>query len=444
MANPDTDGLKIGDLVSLKSPKWEAFLDTEGILLEELTLSIQETDFDDCIFAVHLQRQYSASRELESFLETYASNIKSGMDDSMKQYLKALERGRDNEIRLNDVYMNNKLGQAVNFGDFIQLYHVKSRKYLVTNPKILAYAERENSKVGLSASGNINSWLQFMPRFKIDREGDRILSGAELYMRIAERPNEYIHAAEKNPRDKREVNCSMEKSSWRINVYQSANYLTLENAVLASQLVYIHDAETRSNITISREQLETLDSPDDDEHQVEEIGDDDEVKEKNIYRHEFGDIVLQPMGGDNAIDSRSVWSLESVSGVDGGPITWKSEHCRFKNLSSGLYLLQKKMKQRNAETGDVIEKIIFTTTKDTSKAGTLFHFFESNSTSKYLSKGKALQIASGPQWICRGDHEGLDFQLKSTLDKAEAVSLLINDYEQFSVDETSGNGSSAR
>ena len=278
MANPELDGLKIGDLISLKSPKWEAYLCSEGILLDDLVLSDLIEEFDDCIFAVHLQRQYSASRELESFLETYKVDSTTVLDDSMKQYLKALEKGRDNEIRLNDVYMGNKIGQSVNFGDIIQLFHVKSRKYLVTDPKNLAFAERENSKVGLHTSGNINSWLQFVPRFKIDREGDRILSGCEAYLRIAERPNEFIHAAEKLPRGQREVNCSMEKTSWRCNVYQSADFLKLETAVLTSQLVYIHDAETRSNITISTKPIESLD-----EVKVQEISDSDPTGENDDF-----------------------------------------------------------------------------------------------------------------------------------------------------------------
>ena len=205
-------GLCIGDLVSLRSVKFEAFLGAEGILIEDLIVSDDAADFDDCIFAVHLQRQYSAAHELESFLESRKED--EAMDDAAKQYLNALTKGTDNEVRLNDNYMVANVGKAVNFGDVIQLFHLKSRKYLIVNPKELATVERENSRVYLDASGNVHSWIQFMPRFKIDKEGDRILGNSEVYIRLAERPTEHIHSAEKAPKKGkyREVNCSLEKT----------------------------------------------------------------------------------------------------------------------------------------------------------------------------------------------------------------------------------------
>jgi hypothetical protein len=45
----------------------------------------------DAIFCVHLQRQYSASRELFLFLETYGMDKKNITDDSEIKYLQALE-----------------------------------------------------------------------------------------------------------------------------------------------------------------------------------------------------------------------------------------------------------------------------------------------------------------------------------------------------------------
>ena len=138
------------------------------------------------------------------------------------------------------------------------------------------------------------------------------------------------------------------------------------------------------------------------------------------------------MQGD-AVDSRSVWMLETIAIVDGGPVQWKAEHCRFKNVYSGLYLCAKKTKSV-VEDGNTVDKYILMTTRDSAKSGTQFHFFESNTNSKYLNMGKALQIASGSQWLARGEHFGLDFQLKTTGEKADAVSLLINGYVPFTLE----------
>jgi hypothetical protein len=335
-------GLCIGDLISLKAVKFDAFLGAEGILLSDLITTDSSADFDDCVFAVHLQRQYSAAKELETFMESRPED--EPMDDGAKQYLNALSKGRSNEIKLNDNYMEAEVGKAVNFGDIVQLYHIKSRKYLIVNPKELATVERENSRVHLDANGNVHSWIQFMPRFKIDKEGDRILGMSEVYIGLAERPSEFIHCAEKHPKkaEFREVNCSLEKTSWRCEIFQETSVDGVDQSVLLpGQLVYIHDAENRANLTIASTQPESLDE--EKPSQVQELPDKDGVSEHKDteegveeYQHEHGDLVLQPM--KDLVDMRSVWTVEGKDQVRGNPIVWKSDHVRFKNLATGMYV----------------------------------------------------------------------------------------------------------
>ena len=78
------------------------------------------------------------------------------MDDAAKQYHNALTKGTENEVALNDNYMVVNVGTPVNFGSDIT-FHVKSRKYLIVNPKELATVEHENSRVYLDTSGNVHS-----------------------------------------------------------------------------------------------------------------------------------------------------------------------------------------------------------------------------------------------------------------------------------------------
>ena len=80
----------------------------------------------------------------------------------------------------------------------IQLFHVKSEKYLTVSGS-LAKDERENMMVTLNTNGNIYSWLQVCPRYKIDREGDKIRNKSEVYLKVSERSNEYIHRADRDP-----------------------------------------------------------------------------------------------------------------------------------------------------------------------------------------------------------------------------------------------------
>ena len=143
---------------------------------------------------------------------------------------------------------------------FYQLFHVKSGKYLTIIPDKLANIERENVTVTLDVSGNAFSWLQVYPRFKIDKEGDRVLSNAEIYLKVAERANEFVHTADRPPLPghHREVNCALESTSWRLKIYQRSSDSIDRSTLLASQLVVISDPETRSNLTIARRRLETL------------------------------------------------------------------------------------------------------------------------------------------------------------------------------------------
>jgi hypothetical protein len=115
----DRDSLKIGDYVVFSDAVLNCFLNVEGILLEDivanevspmrphththihthihshtLTHTHTHTQIDsihDAIFCVHLQRQYSASRELNAFCEKYLMDVKNITEESEQKYLQALE-----------------------------------------------------------------------------------------------------------------------------------------------------------------------------------------------------------------------------------------------------------------------------------------------------------------------------------------------------------------
>ena len=163
----DLGGLCIGDYITLYNGRFSSFLGAEGIIKPDATANF-EGDFDDNIFSVHLQRQYSAARELEAFMINYKIDENVGkLDEGTKQYLAALENGRNNEVALNNNYLQVKSGnEVVTFGTIVQLFHLKSKKYITIDPKQLAANERENSRVYLHENGNVNSWFKLIPRFK--------------------------------------------------------------------------------------------------------------------------------------------------------------------------------------------------------------------------------------------------------------------------------------
>jgi hypothetical protein len=431
------DSLKIGDLITFKSVKWEQFLSCDGILFEDMSVSGDIRIFEDSLFAVHLQRQYSAARELVEFLAIYGSNIKNHEDQSLIKYYKALQRGRENENKLNDLYMESNHGKDVVFGDIIQLYHLKSKKYLTVCPGKLANCERENLRVMLQPNGNTFSWIQISPRFKIDREGDPIKSLAEVFLKASERTSEYVHCADRKPLPgkNREVNCSLVETAWQISIFQNSTDVN-PNILSSSDLVYINDPETRCNLTIYKPDMESLvgdgDTNEEQDEQEEQSENSDAnsqneagevVNEEVEYYHEFGDIVLQPIEKDI---SGSLWYIESDSLSEGGPIKWKTNQVRFKHLITGKYLCSKVITEAN-ELGMTPDKIIITAKDNCIDPGTLFNLNELHNITNKLSNSKALQLYQGPFWMERGEVlDDMSYQLKGCKDKSLAVNLIVN------------------
>jgi hypothetical protein len=87
----EKDVLRIGDLIFFKDALRLCNLKFEGILLEDVFETPLISNLFDSIFCVHLQRQYSASRDLNAFLENYNMNPNNIKDEGAKKYLLALQ-----------------------------------------------------------------------------------------------------------------------------------------------------------------------------------------------------------------------------------------------------------------------------------------------------------------------------------------------------------------
>lgn len=117
----DRDSLKIGDFITFQDAQLNCYLSVEGkyfdfdffklsqqfyicffsmvgILVEDIVGVEDIISLHDAIFCIHLQRQYSASRELNMFLERYNMDIKSITDESEINYLLALQVSIDDKL----------------------------------------------------------------------------------------------------------------------------------------------------------------------------------------------------------------------------------------------------------------------------------------------------------------------------------------------------------
>ena len=215
----EQDPLCIADYITIKTPNG-GFMSAEGVLDDSIVTRRTPELYDDCVFQICPQQQYSAAKELfeyKSELQADGFFDKTADEQSVAssarmvnpedeeepeeprelKILKSLETGTSNEKELNKKYFEQKRGITLQFGNTVQLLHRKSGKYLTINPKEVATTERENLSVYLSPDGgNELSWFTIIPKYKIDREGDPILlRDCVVQFELAMRKKEFLHMA---------------------------------------------------------------------------------------------------------------------------------------------------------------------------------------------------------------------------------------------------------
>ena len=292
--------------------------------------------------------------------------------------------------------------------------HVKSGKFLTVVADELAKVERENLRLVLSSDGTANSWLQLMPRYKIDREGDDIKSNTEMLLKVAERTNEYIHCADKDSADgNREVNCSLELSSYKVTIFQSSADAVDTSLLLYSDVVIIHDPETQGNLTLpikSNEKDEEAENAE--EVTVEDM--DEAIKEAHIH-----ETIITVPKSEGPVDTNSLWIIEAENANEkGGPIDFRNEKIRFRHVNSGKYL------QLVMDGGSTL--LYFTDEPDDS--ATLFLSSQLYNTDSFLFDNKPLQLQQAGQWIVRGPvHDEVDgFTWTTSAQQGDSLNILIS------------------
>jgi hypothetical protein len=311
--------LRIGDIITLRHPKpYDGWLTSEGIIDVECHLNKEKLLFEETLWQVTVQYQYRAICEYEEAL-SYKDDIQLEDKQEYEAKLAQLKRAALNEQRLDKKLMEMKIGKPVAFGDVIQLLHVKSQTFLTISAKTLAKQERENIRVYLKENGDPLSWLEFMPRFKYDKEGQQIVHENECHIRVHERPSEFIHAARKiskfSTNGNREINCSLENSVWTISIYQQCWEAKSKN-ILSGQLVSLQETETSSYLGVEATQRSNP-----------------QTKAVSLCPQQLSLTVSDCNVGTNLL-----WMIEGENPFHGGQVTHKAGRYALRDLNSGMYM----------------------------------------------------------------------------------------------------------
>ncbi len=424
--------LHVGDYIALRLCKpEEGWLSSEGLLDDDCFITQDTDDFHGCIWEIHVQNQYSASREYKEALAqslTHSTDL-SKESKNMKslpmtpipgvthnnqlqtkvitpEYLSQLHRAALNEQRLNEKLMSLKRGKPITFGDPIQLRHVKSHKFLTISSNILAREERENMKIFLDSDGDTLSSIGFISRHKFEREGNILTNHSDVVIRLHERSGEFIHAAKANPstdnpESRTEVNCSLESSYWTLILYQRAVDIG-QSSIMAGQLVTLQDPDSLACMTL--------------DHQLPGITEHSKVI---MSTQQFQTTSLS--NDDGLIGTHLLWLVENANVITGGPLAINVDQVTFRDLNTGLYMR--------------MEIDGLSAVKDRTQASIFEfnHIQSSNSLfSSYLENDASIHLSTDSLWIgclSNGNPENLTnhgARCSGFIDKTSAVSISLN------------------